>query len=193
MSSQKKELSHVRKYFLTLQDVARGFVLGLSCVIFLTVAAWINGELDVFVLMMIWSVGLPGIILIFRCLSLMSAKYTDVPCKKIFYSGNYKDLIIKLFNCGFQLQSKIDDYYQFTSNVSLVHCHVLIVNKEGTQYSILGEEEVVTAFSKDIGFDDLKIDVVNTKACIKEEKCGNKFNNLLAQKKDSAKQNNITG
>jgi hypothetical protein len=168
MSSQKKELSHVRKYFLRLQDVARGFVLGLPCVIFLTVAAWINGELDVFVLMMIWSVGLPGIILIFRCLSLMSAKYTDVPCKKILFSGKYEDLVLKLFNDGFQLQSKIDDYYQFTSNVSLVHRHVLIVNKEGTQYSLFGEEEIIKALSDDMGATCLKIDPVCEHAEIKE-------------------------
>lgn len=190
--TKRGDLSHLRKHFLRLQDWVRSFVLGVPWVIFITLAAWINGELDVFVLMMIWGVVLPGIILIFKAITLLSANYTDAPGKKIFYSGKYKDLIIQLFNGGFQLQSKIDDYYQFMSNVSLVRRHVLIVKKEGAQYSIFGEEEVVTAFAKDIGFDDLKIDVVNTKSCIKEEKCGNKFTDLPAPDKASAK-NNITG
>lgn len=196
MSRQNKELSelsHVRKYFLTLQDAQRGFVLAVFFVSFVTLAAGINGELNVFALMMIWSVGLPGIILIFRWISLLAAKYNGVPGTSILYSGNYDDLVIKLFNAGFCLQSKVDDYYQFRSSLPFMHRHILTVKKEDTQYHFYGEAGIIAALSKDIKSDNLKIDIVNTKTAIEENKRGNKFKNSFKPKKAATKQNDITG
>lgn len=153
---RKNTLSHLRKYFLKSQNEVKGFIIGVFFTSFVTIAGWISGELSVFVLMMIWSILLPSIMLIFQCLGVMLARYSIASSKRIFYSGNYQDLVIKLFDDGFQIHTKVDNYYQFKSNLSCLRSHVLIVSATRDGYCILGNEWVVDALEKDFLSVDFK-------------------------------------
>ena len=147
---RKNKLSNLRKYLLKLQNETKGFVIGVFYASFITIASCVSGELTVFVLMIIWSVLLPLIMLFFQCLGVALAKYLAPSSKLISYKGSYQDLVIKLFDDGFQYCSKVDNYYQFKSNLLFLTRDVLLVSKEEEGYLIFGNERVVEALAADL-------------------------------------------
>lgn len=57
---------------------------------------------------------------------------------------------MKLFDDGFQYCSKVDNYYQFKSNLLFLTRDVLLVSKKGEGYLIFGNERVVEALAADL-------------------------------------------
>jgi hypothetical protein len=147
---RKNKLSNLRKYLLKLQNETKGFVIGVFCSSFITIASCVSGELSVFVLMMIWSILLPSIMLIFQCLGAALAKYLSPSSKLISYKGSYQDLVMKLFDDGFQCCSKVDNYYQFKSNLLFLTRDVLLVSKEEEGCFVFGNERIVEALAADL-------------------------------------------
>ena len=182
-NSNQNKLSNLRKYLLKLQNETKGFVTGVFCASFITIASCISGELTVFVLMIIWSVLLPLIMLVFQCLGVVLAKYLVPSSKLISYKGSYQDLVMKLFDDGFQYCSKVDNYYQFKSNLLFLTRDVLLVSKEEEGYLIFGNHKIIDMLTKDFASEDLKIIPVSNHSNIKQQDSWNKTAKRTIKKK----------
>lgn len=165
---RKNKLSRVRKYLLKLQNETKGFIIGVFCASFITIVSCISGDLTVFVLMIIWSILLPLVVLAFQCLGVVLAEYLAPSSKLISYKGNYQDLVIKLFDDGFHFCSKVDNYYQFKSNLLFLARDLLLVSKEEDGYLIFGNEKIIDMIEKDFVSADLKIIPVSNHSNIKQ-------------------------
>ena len=165
---RKNQLSYLKRYLLELQNETKGFITGVFCASFITIASWISNELNVFALMIIWSIVLPLVMLAFQCLGMVLVQYLSPSSKLISYKGNYQDLVMKLFDDGFQLCTKVDNYYQFKSNLLFLTRDRLLVYQEEDGYLIYGNEKIIDMIAKDFVSADLKTIPVSNHSDIKQ-------------------------
>ena len=142
--------SHLGRYCTQLQNEVKCVILGVSFASCISISGIIYSEPDMFVLMAIWSILLPAAILVFHCIGITLGKYIIAPTKQISYSGNYQDLVSKLFSDGFQFDIKVDNYYQFKSSLPRLKRHALIVSKGREQCRIFGSKYIIEELEKDM-------------------------------------------
>lgn len=76
---------------------------------------------------------------------------------------------MKLFDDGFQYCSKVDNCYQFKSNLLFLTRDVLLVSKEEEGYLIFGNHKIIDMLTKDFESEDLKIIPVSNHSNIKQQ------------------------
>ncbi len=166
---QKNKIAKIKEHFLELKAHVLGVILALILASFSTLILSSSlHKIDNIGLMLLWWTSFWIWFVFFKFVIFNETKYRYVPRQKMLYSGNYQELVIRLFEAGFILDKKIDNYYQFQANIFLTCCHTLLVEKRQGQYFIFGEEEIIKALSDDIGATCLKIDPVCEHAEIKE-------------------------
>lgn len=160
-SKQKNKITKLIKYFLELKAKVLSVVLALISASFSTLIFSSSlHKIDAIGSMLLWWTSFWFWFGYFWLLNLTGTKYRYAPMQKILYSDNYQELVIRLFEAGFVLDKKIDNYYQFQSNNFFICHRVLIVKKEQESYLIFGEEKIIKALSDDIGTTCLKIDPI---------------------------------
>ena len=166
---QENKIAKLTEYFLELKAQVLGVILALILASFSTLILSSSlHKIDNIGLMLLWWTFFWIWFVFFKFVIFNETKYRYVPRQKMLYSGNYQELVIRLFEAGFILDKKIDNYYQFQANIFLTCCHTLLVEKRQGQYFIFGEKEIIKALSDDIGATCLKINPVCEHAEIKE-------------------------